>query len=48
MTKEGILDILKQTVIQDSLDKDIRNYTLGRFEGECHYEFLPDIYDENA
>ena len=46
MTKEDICDILIQTIIQESLDKDIRNRILDKYEDEPYYEILADVYDE--
>jgi len=46
ITKEYICDLLMQSIIQESLDKDIRNQILDKFEDEPHYELLVDIYDE--
>ena len=46
ITKEYICDLLMQSIIQESLDKDIRNQILDKFENEPYYEFLIDVYDE--
>lgn len=46
MTKKDICDILMQAIIQGSLDKDIRNKILDKYEDELYYEDLVDIYDE--
>ena len=46
MTKEDIFDVLMQTIIQESLDRDIRNRILDKYEDEPYYEVLADVYDE--
>ena len=43
MTKDDVCHILMQAIIQDSLDKEIRNRILDKFEDEPYYEMLADI-----